>query len=137
MFCHLHLSVTSRSLGEQIFDHTSPPQGGLPRTLSARISGTAPCFLTDLRQSEIMLFVSWLTVFLLLLEHPHHEGGAVSALYFPRLKDPYTECLVITSSLNEEGFQLPYLATDFFPLLSALELQESISCGIPKSQKQE
>ena len=51
--------------------------------LSASISGTAPCLFPSwhLRQSGIRLFVYWLIVFLLLLEHPHHEGGAVSALY--------------------------------------------------------
>lgn len=79
--------------------------------------GLHPVSFMDLWQSEIMLFVYWLIVFLLLLEHPYHEGGAFSALYFQCLKDPYTECLLITSSLNEEGSHLPYLATNFFLLL--------------------
>lgn len=89
----------------------------------------------DLWQSEIVLFVSWLIVFLLLLEHPHHEGGAFSALYFQCLKDPYVECLLITSSLNEEGSQLPYLATTFFSPLISLGVAEKYLRWNPQKSK--
>lgn len=111
-WCSASCMSVLRSLGEQRFDHTSPPPGGLPEHLSARIFGAAPCSL----HGPVAVWnraVCFLVNCVSFLNTPTMRVG-LFYLIFPVPEGSLHRVFAHYIIIKWRGSQLPYLATAFF-----------------------